>query len=222
MSKRESDKRGRKSREVCEGSAFLSRYKIITDRVSSKTMAPCRHFPCLTSMCWSIAPLSPQGVPEELGPLWELLRRLAFQPRSVWFWRCPPPVAIWAIQLSRAAPRMSTQGCRAIRSRMPPSLPVQPRDVHRRTRSTHSLNDNRWSRWKNNKLNKDAEVDDYFKRKNEWEENVEAGRSKNKAATRSLKVHFWGTMANAVPVVALRRTNPGVRVLHRAKYAHIN
>lgn len=45
-------RRAEKSREVCEGSAFLSRYKIITDRVSSKTMAPCRHFPCLTSMCW--------------------------------------------------------------------------------------------------------------------------------------------------------------------------
>lgn len=62
-------RRAGKSREVCEGSAFLSHCKIITDRVSSKTMAPCRHFPCLTSMCWEAAreesaafpPGSPRG-----------------------------------------------------------------------------------------------------------------------------------------------------------------
>lgn len=45
----------------------LQRYKMITDQVSSKTMAPCWHSPRLTSMCWRLRrsraqlPLLPRG-----------------------------------------------------------------------------------------------------------------------------------------------------------------
>lgn len=41
----------------------------------------------------------PRGVPEELGPLWELLTRSVFQPwKYVTSRRSPPPVAIWTVQ----------------------------------------------------------------------------------------------------------------------------
>lgn len=62
-------------------------------------------YPCVGRLRGRRAPLSPWGVPEELGPLWELLTRSVFQRwKHATSQRCPPPVAIWTVQPTR-------QGC---------------------------------------------------------------------------------------------------------------